>query len=111
MQSDKNPTASALFGVAAILILVGALGWFMYSPQFGWLDWVVTLSGAVYVALALVARRGRVLGALAGAILFGAYLSFQALNNTELLWRGWIIKAPIAILLLVALFFARRVPA
>jgi hypothetical protein len=108
MQSYKNPTVSALFGVAAIQILVGTLGWFMYSPQFGWLDWIVTLSGVLYLGLAVAARWVRLVAALIAIGLFGAYLGYQASVNAELLWRGLIIKAPIAVLLLVALFFAIR---
>ena len=108
MQHDKNPTASALFGVAAIQILVGLLGWFMYSPQFGWLDWIVTISGAIYLGLAFAARWTRLFAAIVGAAFYGVYLGYQASQNVDLLWRGWIIKGPIVILLLAALFFAIR---
>ncbi len=111
MQAEKNPTASALLGVAAILILVGAIGGYMYSPRFGWIDWLVAFSGAAYVGLALAARWARLPAASVGALLFGAYIGFQASNDIEVIWRGWIIKAPIAILLLVALIFAFRTPA
>jgi hypothetical protein len=108
MQPDKNPTASALFGVAAIQLLVGLLGSFMYSPQFGWFDWIVSLSGFFYLGLALAARWVRLAAALIGVILFGIYLGYQASISAELVWRGWIVKAPIGILLFVALFYAIR---
>jgi hypothetical protein len=108
MQHDKNPTASALFGVAAIQILVGLLGWFMYSPHFGWLDWIVTISGAIYIALAIAARWTRLSAAIVAAALYAVYLGYQASQNIDLLWGGWIIKVPIVILLLAALIFAIR---
>jgi hypothetical protein len=108
MQPDKNPTASALFGVAAIQLLVGLLGWFMYSAQFGWLDWIVCLSGVFYIGLAVAARWFRLAAALIATVVFGIYLGYQASVNVELLWRGWIIKAPIGILLLMALLSAFR---
>ena len=84
------------------------MGWLMYSPQFGWLDWIITVSGAIYLGLALAARWMRLPASLIGTGLYGAYLGYQALNNIDLLWRGWIIKVPIVILLLVALFSAIR---
>ena len=108
MQPDKNPTASSLFGVAAILLLVGLLGWFMYGPQFGLLDWIVSFSGVIYLGLAVAARRFRLAAALIATALFAVYVAYQAYWNVEFLWRGWIIKAPIALLLLVAIFFALK---
>lgn len=109
MQPDKNATVSALLGVAALLTLVGLLGWLMYSPLFGWFDWIVTASGGIYLGLAMVARRARLVAALSGVVLFGMYLGYQASLSVDLLWHGWLIKAPIAVLLLISLIFALRV--
>ena len=108
MRHDKNPTASALFGVATILIFVGVLGWYMYGPVFGWFDWIVTTSGAIYLVLAIAARWARLAVALIGAALYGLYIVYQASINPDLFWRGWIIKVPIVILLLIATLSAIR---
>jgi len=110
IRSDKNVTATALFGVAAIQILVGAMGWFLYSPQFEFLDWVITFSGLVYVALAIAARWVRLPAALIGAILYAAFLAFQASTSADLLMVGLVFKIPIVILLVVAVVFALRRP-
>jgi hypothetical protein len=41
IRKDKDLTASALFGVAAIQILVGGLGFFLYSGEMGLLDRII----------------------------------------------------------------------
>lgn len=106
LQRDKNSTSSALFGVAAILILVGAFGWLLHRERFGWLDWVVTLSGGLYLALGVAARWARLPAALIGLAVFLALLGYQASLSMELLQSGLIIKLPVALLLVVALVFS-----
>ena len=56
IRQDKNVTASALFGVAAIQILIGAMAYFIYSTELGLLDRVIALSGAFYFVLGITAR-------------------------------------------------------
>jgi hypothetical protein len=111
IRKDKNPTASSLFGVAALQILVGAFGWYLYSANFGLLDWIITFSGVVYVVLGIVARWNPLPAALTGAILYSLFLAFQAMRSIGLLMSGLIIKIPIVILLIVAVIAAlKRTP-
>lgn len=112
IRKDKNPTASALLGVAAIQILVGFLGWSVYRDSFGWLDWIVMFSGAIYIALAVVARWLRLAVALIGAAFYAAFLAFQAFRSIDWLMSGLIFKIPVVVLLLVAVVSAlKRSPA
>lgn len=110
IHKDKNITASALFGVAAIQILVGAIGWFIYNGEMGFLDRIITFSGVIYITLGIAARWVRIPAALIGAILYAAFLAFQATRSTELLMTGLIFKIPVVVLLVVAVVFALRSP-
>jgi hypothetical protein len=110
IRADKNVTASALFGVAAIQIILGLLGWFMYSAEFGWLDWVITFSGAIYIALGIAARWARFPATIIGAVLYAGFLTLQASRSVDLLMSGLIFKIPIVILLVVAVVFALKRP-
>jgi hypothetical protein len=110
IHKDKNVTASALFGVAAIQILVGALGYFLYSGEMGLLDRIISFSGVFYIALGIAARWVRVPAAVIGAILYAAFLAFQASRSMDLLMAGLIFKIPVVILLIVAVVFALRRP-
>jgi hypothetical protein len=110
--ADRNVTASALFGVAALQILVGAIGWFIYSAQLGWIDLIVSFSGPIYIALGIAAQRRRLSAALIGAALYAAFLGIQASHTLELLMTGLIFKIPVVILLALATVFAfKRSPA
>ena len=69
IRKDKNLTASALFGVAAIQLFIAGIEWFLYGLQFsrfGWIDWLFPLSGVIYIALGIAARRIRLLAAIIG---------------------------------------------
>jgi len=110
IRKDKSMTASALFGVAAIQILVGALGWFLYGESFSWIDWVIAFSGGIYIALGIAARWVRLPAAVVGAVLCATYLIFQATRSIDLLMSGLIIKIPVVILLIVATVSALRCP-
>ena len=110
IRKDKNVTASALFGVAAIQILVGAIGLFLYGGELGLLDKVIAFSGGIYIALAIVARWLRVPAALVGAVLYAAFLVLQASRSMDLLMSGLIFKIPVVILLVVAVVSALRSP-
>jgi len=110
IRKDKNPTASALFGTAAIQILVAAIGYFVYSGEMGSLDRVISWSGLFYIALGIAARWLRLPAALIGAVLYAAFLGFQASRSMDLLMSGLIFKIPVVILLIVAVVFAVRRP-
>lgn len=110
IRKDKNVTASALFGVAALQILVGGLGYFLYSGEMGLLDRIISFSGVFYIALGVAARWIRLPAALIGAVLYGAFLLFQASRSMDLLMAGLIFKIPVVILLVVAVVFALRRP-
>ena len=90
---DKNPACSILFGVAAIQLLIGLLGWFVHrenpnvempelkwflysfqSGAFTWLDWALTFSGAIYVILGFVARSATLPAALFAAAIYAGFL-------------------------------------
>jgi hypothetical protein len=112
IRRDKNITASALFGVAAIQVIVGAIGWFLYGGELGLLDWIITFSGGIYIALGIAARWLRLPAAIIGAVLYLAFLGLQASQGMELLMAGLIFKVPVVVLLLVAVGSAfRRQPA
>jgi len=108
LRKDKNVTASALFGVAAVQILVGAIGYFLYSGEMGLLDRVISFSGVFYIALGIAARWVRLPAALIGALLYAAFLAFQASHSMDLLMTGLIFKIPVVILLIVAMVFALK---
>ncbi len=46
MRKDKNGTATALFGVAAIQILIGAIGYYLSSGEMGLLDRIISLTSS-----------------------------------------------------------------
>ena len=110
IHKDKNTTASALFGVAAIQILVGAIGWFTYSGERSFLDRIIAFCGLIYITLGIAARWVRIPAALIGAILYAAFLALQATRSTELLMNGLIFKIPVGVLLVAAVVFALRSP-
>ena len=106
LRRDKNVTSSALFGVAAIQTVIGSLAYFVYSADLGLLDRIIAFGGAFYIALGIAARWSRLPSAAIGAILYAAYLVFQASHSMALLMTGLIFKIPILILLLLAVLFA-----
>ncbi len=110
IRKDKNVTASALFGVAAIQIVIGAIGYFVYSGEMGLLDRIISFSGVFYIALGIAARWVRLPAAFIGAVLYAAFLAFQASRSMDLLMTGLIFKIPVVILLIVAVVFVLRRP-
>jgi hypothetical protein len=112
IRKDKNATASALFGVATLLIFWGAIGWFIYSAELNWLGMLLCFSGFIYIVLGIVARWVRLPAALVSVILYMAFLVFEcylSVNHGEdLVMTGLIFKIPIVILLLVAVVSALR---
>jgi hypothetical protein len=126
LRADRNPTASALFGVGGLQILVGAvavfvykrnsdldldqLRWFLYSfhVRFDWLDWVFGFSGAIYIALGLASLWVRLPAALLGAGIYVALLAFQVSQNPNSLEAGVITKVLVFALLLVAIATALK---
>ena len=78
IRRGKNITASALFGVAAIQILVGGLGLFLHSSEMGMLDRIISFGGVAYMALGIAARWARLPAAVIGAVLYAAFLVIQA---------------------------------
>jgi hypothetical protein len=106
IRTDKNVTASALFGVAAIQIFIAGIYWFISGAQFDWIGWLITFSGAIYIALGIVARWIRLPAAIIGSVLYAAYLAFQAMWSMD-----FIFKIPVVILLLVAVVSALKHPA
>ena len=105
IRKDKNLTASALFGVAAIQLFIAGIEWFLYGLQFsrfGWIDWLFPLSGVIYIALGIAARRIRLLAAIIGGVLYAAFF----VGLPDLLF----IKIPVVILLLFAVVSALKRP-
>lgn len=110
IRRDKNVTASALFGVAAIQILIGSIGYFLYSGEMGLLDRIISFSGVFYIVLGIMARWARLPSAIVGAVLYAAFLAFQASRSMDLLMTGLVFKIPIVVLLVVAVLFALKGP-
>jgi hypothetical protein len=122
---DANLTTSVLFGVAALQLLVGLLGWFVHShdpdieelrwfvysydrTRFGWLDWAVTFSGVIYAVFGIVARWAPLPAALAGAGIYGAFLALQSAQNVHWQAAGLVTKIPVVILLLAGVASASK---
>ena len=115
IRQSKNPTYSALFGIAIFQGLIGLGGWTLYSVQhhFGVFEWLVTFSGAFFLALAIFARFQRLPAALIACALYATYLGYQAFLGIGYLLDGFLlVKLPVVILLLYAVITAfRRAPA
>lgn len=110
IRRDKNVTASALFGVAAVQILLGSIGYLLYSSEMGLLDRIISFSGFFYILLGIVARWARLPAAVVGAVLYAAFLAFQASRSMDLLMTGLVFKVPIVVLLVLAVVFALMRP-
>ena len=82
--------------------------WWLYSPEFGPLDWVVTFSFLIYIALGVWARWQPVAPTVIGLLLYALFLGWQALMRPDLLTVGLIFKIPIVLLLITALVLALR---
>jgi len=112
IRKDKNMSASALFGVATLLIFWGAISWFIYSAELNWLGMLLCLSGFIYIVLGIVARWVRLPAALFGTTLYVAFLVFECYlgvnHGKDLVMTGLFFKIPVVILLLVAMASALR---
>ncbi|HSI14509.1 MAG TPA: hypothetical protein VK961_20835 [Chthoniobacter sp.] len=111
IRKSKNPTSSALMGVAFFQGLIGLAGWTLYSVAnpFGILDWFVTFSGLFFFALAVFARFRRLPAAFIAYALYAVYLGYQTLLSGHLLLSGFLlIKLPVLLLLTYALITAFR---
>jgi len=103
VRKNKNVTASALFGVAAIQIIMSVINWFLHGGQldgFTWFDWLITFSGAIYIALGIAARWIRLPAAILGIVLYAGFF----VGISDLL----IVMIPVVILLLVAVVSALK---
>jgi len=103
IRRDKNVTATALFGVAAIQIIIAVVNWFLHGGQldgFTWFDWLITFSGAIYIALGIAARWIRLPAAVIGSVFYAAFF----VGISDLL----VVMIPVVILLLVAVVSALR---
>ena len=102
IRTDKNPTASALFGIAVVQIALAGLDWLNHGAQlsgFGWIDWLVVFTGPIYIGLGIAARRFRLLAAIIGIVLYVAFC-------VEISELPCCFTLPVVILLLVALVSA-----
>jgi hypothetical protein len=108
MPHANASTTSAFLGVAVIQGIVLTIGWMMYSPRFGWIDWLITGSGPIFFAIAFASRWWPLPSAILATSIYAAFLGFQACLSIDLLLTGWIIKGPIVLFLLVGLFTAAR---
>ena len=110
IRRDKNPTSSLLFGVGIIQLLVAILYWSIYSLHFRWFDWAFSANFLIFCALGIWARWSPAIPGTIGFFLYAAYLGMQASISRDLLWCGWILKLPVAVLLTIALVcgFASR---
>ncbi len=102
MRSTKSSAPSALGGVAAIQCIVGLLGWWLHSYELNWVGHLISFSFLIFVVLAIWARWAPLTPSVIAAGLYGTLLAEQAMFAPELLAAGWIFKAPIVVLLVVA---------
>ena len=124
-RKGANLTASLLFGVAALQLLVGLLGWFVHShdtdmdelrwvvysydrARFGWLDWAITFSGVIYAVFGIAACWAPLPAALAGVGIYGAFLALQSAQNSHWQSAGLVTKIPVVILLLAGVASASK---
>ena len=106
VRKDKNVTASALFGVAAIQIVIGGIGWILrggLAANYSVIDCFIIFSGPIYIVLGIVARRHRLPAAIIGSVLY-ACVALPSLGLFAFL-------NPVVILLLVAMVSALNHPA
>jgi hypothetical protein len=106
IRKDKKPTAGLLFGVAAIQFLLSLLGWSIYGINFTWQDWLVTFGFVAYALLGVWACWAPVAPAILGLLLYAAFLGVQGYHDLELLKCGWEFKAPMLLMLLIAVVAA-----
>jgi hypothetical protein len=128
LRRGGNPTASILIGVAAVQLVAGLIGLFVYRsnpdinmPELKWflyhfqagtftaLDWVVTFSGVLYILLALLAYRVRLPAVLLGVAVYAGLLLAQ---GPSALKDALVIKIVVLLLLAlgVAVSFGRTLP-
>jgi hypothetical protein len=126
LRQDTNPAARALVGIAAVQLLAGLIGLFVYRsnpdidmPELKWfvyhfqrgaltpLDWVVTFSGVFYMLLAVLAYRVRLPAVLAGVATYGALLLAQGAGAV---WDAVVIKVIVVFLLILAFVVSFRRP-
>lgn len=106
VRNERHPVSSSLFAVAAIQAVVGFLGWSIHSPEFAPINWVITFSLAIFITLAILARRARLPAAVIATVIYGGFLVMQVSISMELLMTGLVFKTPVVLLLLVALVVA-----
>ena len=103
----KKPTATALFGVAAIQAYVGFLGWWLFRDKFDWFQWVITFSAGPYIALGIAARSFPLFAALVGAALYAAFLAIETSSyGFGVLMSGLAVRIPVVVLLGAAVLTA-----
>ena len=114
LRKDKNVTVSALFGIAAVQVLVGAiygsLHWLSPTGYYGAMDVLFMISGVAYIILGLAAHRVRLPAAIVASVLFAALLQTRASLHVASV-TGNVFTVVVVALLLVAVVAALRRPA
>jgi hypothetical protein len=103
-------TASALCGATAVYCVWTFLIWRKVGLHFGWAGWlIIALGVSPCLLLGIPARWARVAAPFLGVGLFAWLIVLDVLaQDANLLMSGIIFKIPIAVLLLVAVWFALR---
>jgi hypothetical protein len=102
-------TASALIGVAAIQCVIGFFEWWKWGDYFGWANWLIAvLPASIYFLLGIYARRSRLPAAGIGAGLCASIVAYQIYHNADEVISSLIFQIPIAVLLLLGVWFALR---
>ena len=96
LRKDKHPTASLLFGVAAVQLLVAFYFWSIHGGHF-------SANFLLFVALGTWARSSPATVATISFLYYAGYLGIEAALSLDLLRSGWIFKLPVAVLLTIAL--------
>ena len=107
-KKKEDITSKALLGVAVIQGIIYGLAWMVHSSQMGVLDRIITFSFAIFVVLAVLAKFLPIVAASIALALYGAFLCLQAIASPALLFKGWLFKGPIVVLLIVAFVVALK---
>src|SRR5688572_6329478 len=92
----QNKTVAALFGVAVIQMVIGYIGYSMYGwDNLNGVQKAITVSGAFYLLLSLLAKKTPVAAASTGVILYGLYIGWQVTHGRSTLMSDLIFKVPV----------------
>jgi|GEM_PF-3270829 len=106
IRDEKHPVSSALFGAAAIQVVLAWIAWGRHRVDSTPLEWLDFIALGAFLFLGILARRARVPAAVIAVVLYGTFLVQQGSIGVELLASWVVLKVSIVALLLVGLVLA-----